>query len=79
MPEIEVKDSNNKSVGKINISEKVFSVTPKRGVVHDAVVNFLANQRQGTNATKTRGKVRSFAFVDRGRYCIRPSAKGLLL
>jgi large subunit ribosomal protein L4 len=57
MPEFEVKDKNNKPVGKINLSDEVFGVKAKDGVLHNAVVNFLANQRQGTHATKTKGMV----------------------
>ncbi len=57
MPELEIKDSNNKAVGKIALSNEVFGVAAKDGVVHNAVVNFLANQRQGTHATKTKGLV----------------------
>lgn len=57
MPEYEVKDKNNKPVGKINLSDEVFGVKAKDGVLHNAVVNFLANQRQGTHATKTKGLV----------------------
>ncbi len=57
MPEFEVKDKNNKAVGKISLSDNVFGVKAKDGVLHNAVVNFLANQRQGTHATKTKGLV----------------------
>lgn len=57
MPELEIKDKTNKAVGKIALSDDVFGVTAKQGVVHGAVVNFLANQRQGTHATKTKGLV----------------------
>jgi large subunit ribosomal protein L4 len=57
MPELEIKDKNNNAVGKIALSEEVFGVAAKEGVVHNAVVNFLANQRQGTHATKTKGLV----------------------
>ncbi len=57
MPEFEVKDKNNKPVGKINLSDEVFGVKAKDGVMHNAVVHFLANQRQGTHATKTKGLV----------------------
>jgi len=57
MPELEIKDKANSSVGKINLPESVFGVSAKEGVIHSAVVNFLANQRQGTHATKTKGLV----------------------
>jgi large subunit ribosomal protein L4 len=57
MPEVEVKDKNNNIVGKINLSDELFDVNPQEGVVHSVVVNFLANQRQGTHATKTKGLI----------------------
>lgn len=57
MPDVEVKDKNNNIVGKMNLSDDVFDVHAKEGVVHSAVINFLANQRQGTHATKTKGLV----------------------
>ncbi|MBI5076516.1 MAG: 50S ribosomal protein L4 [Nitrospirae bacterium] len=57
MAEIDIKDKNNSSVGKIALPETVFSVSARQGAVHDAIVNFLANQRQGTAATKTKGLV----------------------
>ncbi len=58
MPEFDIKDKNNKPVGKISLPDDVFGIKAKDGVIHDAVVNFLANQRQGTHATKTKGLVR---------------------
>jgi large subunit ribosomal protein L4 len=58
MPEIDIKDKNNKSVGKIALAGDVFGTEAKAGVLHDSIVNYLANQRQGTHATKTKGLVR---------------------
>lgn len=58
MPELEIKDRNNNSIGKINLPDGIFGVKVKKDVIHGAVVNFLANQRQGTHATKTKGLVR---------------------
>ena len=57
MPDVEIKDRNNNIVGKMNLSDDVFDIHAKEGVVHSAVVNFLANQRQGTHSTKTKGLV----------------------
>jgi len=57
MAEIDIKDKNNASVGKLTLPETVFSVSTKQGTVHDSIVNYLANQRQGTHATKTKGLV----------------------
>jgi large subunit ribosomal protein L4 len=57
MYELEVKDMSNNVVGKISLNESVFGVKSNLSVLHEAVVNYLANQRQGTHATKTRGLV----------------------
>jgi large subunit ribosomal protein L4 len=57
MPELEIKDKNNTVLGKIALSDDLFGVSAKQGVLHEAVVNFLANQRQGTHATKTKGLI----------------------
>jgi large subunit ribosomal protein L4 len=58
MPDVDIKDKNNTVVGKIALSDDLFGVSAKQGVLHQAVVNFLANQRQGTHATKTKGLIR---------------------
>jgi large subunit ribosomal protein L4 len=58
MPEIEVKDINNNVVEKVTLPESIFGLEVKTALLHEAVVNYLANQRQGTHATKTRGMVR---------------------
>ena len=58
MPKITVFDMNGKSVGEMNLSESVFGIEPNKTVVHAAVVNYLANQRQGTQSTLTRAEVR---------------------
>ena len=57
MADIEIKDKNNSSVGTITLPEAVFSAAAKQGAVHGSIVNYLANQRQGTHATKTKGLV----------------------
>ncbi|MDA8078569.1 MAG: 50S ribosomal protein L4 [Nitrospiraceae bacterium] len=57
MPVCDIKDKNNQSVGQLTLPDEVFGQKARPGVVHDAVVNFLANQRQGTHSTKTRGMV----------------------
>lgn len=44
-------------VGEIELSEAVFGVEPNESVLHEAVKNYLANQRQGTQSTLTRGEV----------------------
>ncbi|MBI4686119.1 MAG: 50S ribosomal protein L4 [Nitrospirae bacterium] len=57
MPELEIKDKNNNTAGRINLPDEVFGIEVKNGILHEAVTNFLANQRQGTHATKTKGLV----------------------
>ncbi len=56
MPAIEIKDINNKVVSNFEASER-FALSGKESLIHEAVVNYLANQRQGTHATKTKGLV----------------------
>lgn len=58
MAQFDVLDMSGKKVSTIELSDAVFGVTPNEKVMHAAVVNFLANQRQGTQSTKTRSEVR---------------------
>lgn len=58
MPEIEIKDRKNNTVDKIDLRDDLFAVKAKQGVVYEGVLNYLANQRQGTHATKTKGLIR---------------------
>jgi large subunit ribosomal protein L4 len=58
MPVVELKDRNNNIIGKINLKDEVFGLQAKPAVLHEVVTNYLANQRQGTHATKTKGLVR---------------------
>ena len=53
----DVLDKSGKKVSSIELSDAVFGITPNERAVHAAVVNFLANQRQGTQSTKTRSEV----------------------
>lgn len=57
MIEIAVRDINNIIKEMIQLPEKVFNCDASESVVHTAVRSYLANQRQGTHATKTRGMV----------------------
>lgn len=58
MPTVELKDRNNNIIGKVNLNAEMFGLKAKPAVLHEVVTNYLANQRQGTHATKTRGLVR---------------------
>ncbi len=57
MADIEIRDINNKTKGKMTVAGPVFGSEASDAVVHSAVVSHLANQRQGTHSTKTRGMV----------------------
>ena len=58
MPKIDVYDINGKKVSEVELKEEVFGIEPNEELVQAAVVNYLANQRQGTQSTKTRAEVR---------------------
>ena len=57
MPNIAVVDMAGKNVGEITLSDAIFGIAPNAVVMHMAVVNYLANQRQGTQSTLTRTEV----------------------
>ena len=57
MAKFDVLDINGKKVDTVELSDAVFGITPNEKVMHMAVVNFLANQRQGTQSTLTRSEV----------------------
>ena len=58
MPKVDVYDINGKKVSDVELNEKVFGIEPNETIVHAVLVNYLANQRQGTQSTKTRSEVR---------------------
>ncbi len=57
MPVVAVLDMAGKKVADLELSNAVFGVEPNAAVMHAAVVNYLANQRQGTQSTLTRSEV----------------------
>ena len=57
MAKFNVVDMNGQHVSEIELSDAVFGITPNEKAVHIAVVNFLANQPQGTQNTKIRMEV----------------------
>ena len=57
MPNVAVVDMTGKKVGDLTLSDAVFGIEPNADVMHLAVVNYLANQRQGTQSTLTRTEV----------------------
>lgn len=58
MPNLSVFDMAGKEVSTMELSDSVFGIEPNKEVLHMAVVNYLANQRQGTQSTLTRTEVR---------------------
>ena len=57
MPKVDVYNMQGKKVSDVELNEAVFGIEPNENVVHSALVNYLANQRQGTQSTKTRAEV----------------------
>ncbi len=57
MPKIDVLNMLGETVSELELSENVFAVEPNMSAMHIAVVRYLANQRQGTQNTKTRSEV----------------------
>ena len=57
MPTISVYDMTGKQTGSMELSADIFGIEPNVAVMHSAVINYLANQRQGTQSTKTRSEV----------------------
>lgn len=57
MPKIDVFNIEGKKVSDIELNENVFGIKPNEKIVHIALVNYMANQRQGTASTKTRAEV----------------------
>ena len=57
MPKVDVYDIEGKKVKTLELKEEVFGIAPNEAVVHSVMVNYLANQRQGTQSTKTRAEV----------------------
>ena len=58
MPKVSVYNIEGKKVSDIDLKEEVFGIEPNEAIIHSVLVNYLANQRQGTQSTKTRAEVR---------------------
>lgn len=57
MTKLAVLDKTGKKVSDIKLNEAVFAIEPNQSAMHLMVVNYLANQRQGTQSTLTRSEV----------------------
>ena len=58
MPKVDVYNIEGKKTDSLDLKEEVFGIKPNETVVHSVLLNYLANQRQGTQSTKTRAEVR---------------------
>ena len=58
MANVAVMNMNGENVGSIELNDAVFGIEANEHVMHLAVVQYLANQRQGTQSAKTRAEVR---------------------
>ena len=56
MPKVDVYDIAGKKVDTVELKDEIFGIEPNEAVVHSVLVNYLANQRQGTQSTKTRAQ-----------------------
>ena len=57
MSKLSVLDMAGKKVSDIELKDSIFSIEPNMSAMHLVVVSYLANQRQGTQSTKTRSEV----------------------
>ena len=57
MSKLQVVDKTGAAVGEIELNDAVFGIVPNETAMHACVVNYLANQRQGTQSTLTRAEV----------------------
>ena len=58
MATVKVLNIAGNETGTIELNDAIFGIEPNQNAVHEVVVNYLANQRQGTQSAKTRGEVR---------------------
>ena len=57
MPKVDVYDIKGNKTKTLDLNENVFGIEPNENIVHSVIVNYLANQRQGTQSTKSRSEV----------------------
>ena len=57
MPKVSLVNMSGAQLGEIELSDAVFGIEPNQHAMHMCVVNYLANQRQGTQSTLTRAEV----------------------
>ncbi len=57
MSSLAVLDKKGKKVSSLDLNDAVFGIEPNMSAMHLVVVSYLANQRQGTQSTRTRSEV----------------------
>jgi len=57
MAQVDVYNMDGIKTGSLELSDAIFGIEPNQDVLHRAVLNYLANRRQGTHSTKTRSEV----------------------
>ena len=57
MAKLAVLDKTGKKVSDIELKDEIFAIEPNKSAMHLVVVNYLTNQRQGTQSTLTRSEV----------------------
>ena len=57
MPNVAVVDMEGKKVSTVDLADSIFGIEPNAAVMHQLVVSYLANQRQGTQSALTRAEV----------------------
>lgn len=57
MPKMDVYNIEGKKVSSVELKDEIFGIKPNEKIVHSVLVNYMANQRQGTASTKTRAEV----------------------
>ena len=57
MANVAVMNMNGEQVGNIDLNDAIFGIEANEHVMHLAVVQYLANQRQGTQSALTRSEV----------------------
>jgi large subunit ribosomal protein L4 len=55
---VDLYNQSGSVVGKVELNDEIFGIELNQDVVHQAIVQYLANQRQGTQSAKTRAEVR---------------------
>lgn len=61
MPKVKVYNINAEECGSLTLNDEVFKAPYNEALIHEVIVAYLANQRQGSKSTLTRTEVRGHA------------------